>query len=83
MCVATTAGEVLGFTTGGCANWESAGLDGVAGELAAALDAALSAAGVARHDVTASAFCLARHGLARQMPGGLNPCSPTLGWGAP
>ena len=59
VCVATTAGEVLGFTTGGCANWETAGLDGVAGELAAALDAALTAAGVAPHDLTASAFCLA------------------------
>jgi len=59
VCVATTAGEVLGFTTGGCANWETAGLDGVADELATALDAALTSAGVAPHDLTASAFCLA------------------------
>ena len=59
VCVATTGGEVLGFATGGCANWETTGLEAIAGELATAVGEALAAAGVAPTDVAASAFCLA------------------------
>ncbi len=52
-------GGVLGVGRAGCGNWEGVGLDGAQEAFQAALEGALLDAGLARSDVTASAYGIA------------------------
>jgi len=59
VCVATAAGQVVGFASGGEGNWEGAGLDAVGEVLEDLLTTALAQAGASPADMAAAAFCLA------------------------
>ena len=59
VCVSTERGQVVGFATGGGANWEGTGLEAVGDVLHRLVGQAVSDAGVGRGDIDASAFCLA------------------------
>lgn len=57
--VVTGHGQVVGFASGGGANWEGVGLDAVEDVLHRLVTAAVDRAGLERSDLHAAAYCLA------------------------